>query len=46
MSMNATEASVNASATRRATVDFPDPLPPAIPMMSGFVMVPVRRRSR
>src|SRR5690606_38183348 len=36
MSMNATDAlPLSASATLSATVDFPDPLPPATPMMSG-----------
>jgi hypothetical protein len=36
MSMNATDDVVSSSATLLATVDFPEPLPPAIPMMSGF----------
>jgi hypothetical protein len=36
MSRKATEASGSASAIRRATVVFPDPVPPAMPMMSGF----------
>ncbi len=36
MSMNATESVASASATLRATVDFPLPEPPAMPMMSGF----------
>src|SRR2546423_215708 len=36
MSMNATEDVVSSSATLRATVDLPDPDPPAIPMMRGF----------
>src|SRR5512145_1938983 len=36
MSMNATEAAWSDSATRRATVDFPDPDPPAMPMTKGF----------
>ena len=36
MSMKATEVVVSSSATLRATVDFPEPEPPAIPMMSGF----------
>src|SRR5438270_14056267 len=36
MSMNATDEVVNRSATLRATVDFPEPDPPAIPMMRGF----------
>ncbi len=34
--MNAADLPRRASATFRATVDFPDPVPPAIPMMSGF----------
>jgi len=37
MSMNATDDVVNISATFRATVDFPDPEPPAIPMIKGFI---------
>src|SRR5215208_6438200 len=36
MSMKATEAEVMARATPRATVDFPEPDPPAMPMTSGF----------
>src|SRR5438128_11273323 len=36
MSMNATDSVLSACATFRATVDFPDPDPPAMPMMSGF----------
>src|SRR3989304_879032 len=36
MSRKATDAGVSASAIRRATVDFPEPEPPAMPMMSGF----------
>src|SRR5436305_1205211 len=36
MSMNATDEVVSISATLRATVDFPDPEPPAIPIISGF----------
>ena len=36
MSMNATESAPRFSATFFATVDFPEPDPPAIPMMSGF----------
>src|SRR3982750_2828557 len=36
MSMKATEDVVRSSATLRATVDFPEPEPPAIPMMSGL----------
>lgn len=39
MSMNATEGVVSASATFLATVDFPEPLPPAIPIMSGLSML-------
>ena len=38
MSMNATDAAVSDSATRRATVDFPEPVPPAMPMINGFVI--------
>jgi len=34
--MNATDDVVRLSATFRATVDFPDPDPPAIPMMRGL----------
>jgi len=37
MSMNATDSVYSACATFRATVDFPDPDPPATPMMSGFI---------
>ena len=36
MSRNATDDLESASATLRATVDFPDPVPPAMPMTSGF----------
>src|SRR5687767_8693942 len=36
ISRNATEASGNAFAIFRATVVFPDPVPPAMPIMSGF----------
>ena len=36
MSMNATESELSASATFVATVDFPLPEPPAMPMMRGF----------
>jgi hypothetical protein len=36
MSMNATDDVVRSSATLFATVDLPDPDPPAIPIMSGF----------
>jgi hypothetical protein len=39
MSMNATDASSRASATRRATVVLPEPDPPAMPMMRGLVRV-------
>ena len=39
MSMNATEASPSAAATLRATVVLPEPDPPAMPMMSGFMKV-------
>lgn len=35
--MNATEAGARASATLRATVDFPEPVPPAIPITRGRV---------
>src|SRR5437016_4582841 len=37
MSMNATESASSAAATLRATVDLPEPVPPAIPMMNGFI---------
>jgi hypothetical protein len=37
MSMNATETAESACATLRATVDLPEPLPPAMPMISGFI---------
>jgi hypothetical protein len=37
MSMNATDAGISASAILRATVDFPDPDPPAMPMMAGVI---------
>ena len=37
MSMNATDAGISASATFRATVDFPEPDPPAMPMIVGFI---------
>jgi hypothetical protein len=37
MSMKATDAASSASATLRATVDFPEPVPPAMPMISGFI---------
>ena len=36
MSMNATDVACSACATFRATVDFPEPDPPAMPMISGF----------
>src|SRR5438105_11721550 len=36
MLMNATDEFGRFSATFRATVDLPEPEPPAIPMMSGF----------
>jgi hypothetical protein len=36
MSMNATEDVVSSSATFFATVDLPDPEPPAIPIIKGF----------
>lgn len=39
MSMNATELVESPSATFLATVDLPDPDPPAIPMMNGFTLV-------
>jgi hypothetical protein len=35
--MNATDSVCAACATFRATVDLPDPDPPAIPMISGFI---------
>src|SRR6478735_3339175 len=37
MSMNATDSVRSACATFRATVDFPEPDPPAMPMMRGFI---------
>ena len=37
MSMNATDSVRAACATLRATVDLPEPEPPAMPMMSGFI---------
>src|SRR5215468_9970342 len=40
MSMNATDSACSARATFRATVDFPDPDPPATPMISGFISPP------
>src|SRR6266571_4119739 len=36
MSMNANEDVVRSSPTFRATVDLPDPEPPAIPMIKGL----------
>jgi len=36
MSMNATDDVVRRSATLRATVDLPEPDPPAIPIISGL----------
>ena len=41
MSMNATDSVCSACVTFRATVDFPDPDPPAIPMMKGFIARPL-----
>jgi len=41
MSMNATDEVVRWSATFLATVDFPEPDPPAIPMIRGF-SIPVQ----
>src|SRR5262245_55057932 len=38
MSMNATDSVRSACATFRATVDFPEPDPPAMPMISGFIV--------
>lgn len=35
--MNTTDEVVNASATFLATVDFPEPDPPAIPIIKGLV---------
>ena len=40
MSMNATDSACSACATFRATVDFPDPVPPAMPMIKGFIQLP------
>src|SRR5512142_2815644 len=37
MSMNATDDASSAAATLRAKVDLPEPVPPATPMMSGFI---------
>src|SRR5215468_2806778 len=45
MSMNATESARRACATCRATVDFPDPEPPAIPTMKGFIAAAARAHS-
>jgi len=39
MSMNATDEVVSSSATFLATVDFPEPLPPAIPIIKGSNIV-------
>jgi hypothetical protein len=39
MSMKATDDVDSAFATFLATVDLPDPVPPAMPMMSGFTGV-------
>ncbi len=36
MSMNATDVVVSCSATLLATVDLPDPDPPAIPIIKGL----------
>lgn len=36
MSSNATDDRDSASPSLRATVDFPDPEPPAIPITNGF----------
>jgi hypothetical protein len=38
MSMNATDAGISASAILRAIVDFPEPDPPAMPMIVGFIV--------
>src|SRR5688572_2989272 len=40
MSRNATDDRESASATLRATVDFPDPEPPAMPITSGLAGAP------
>src|SRR6478752_313027 len=45
MSMNATDSARRACATCRATVDFPDPEPPAIPTMKGFIATARRAHS-
>src|SRR2546423_13635129 len=37
--MNATDDVVSSSATFLATVDFPEPLPPASPIISGLSML-------
>jgi hypothetical protein len=37
MSMNATDAGLSASAIFLATDDFPEPDPPAMPMMAGVI---------
>ena len=39
MSMNATDEVVRKSATFFATVDLPEPEPPAIPIINGFSIV-------
>ena len=44
--MNATDDVVSSSATLRATVDLPDPEPPAIPMIKGFSIVSKKLRLR
>src|SRR5678816_375958 len=38
--MNATDSVCSACATFRATVDLPDPVPPATPMIKGFIQPP------
>ena len=44
--MNATDDVVSSSATFLATVDFPDPDPPAIPIIRGFSILPQSYRAR
>src|ERR1051325_2937729 len=44
MSMNASESARIALATLRATVDLPEPEPPAIPMIRGFIAETSRAR--
>src|SRR3954464_306402 len=39
MSMNTTDDVLSSSATFFATVDLPEPEPPAIPIINGFVMM-------